>query len=110
MYHDAHNLRRCRKATAVALSRPIILEDGTSVTSIPIAENQNVFIGIATANHDPAVWGDDAHEWKPERWLSTGESETREKDTFSEVDEYTLGTRVPKQASEAKLPGVYSGM
>jgi len=46
-----------------------------------------VIIGIGAANLDPLIWGDNAHEWKPERWLGQG------LDIASE-----------------KLPGVYSGM
>jgi len=29
-------------------------------------------IGIAAANRDPAVWGDDADEWRAERWIDHG--------------------------------------
>ena len=43
-------------------------------------------IGIKAVNRDPDVWGPDADEWKPERWLG------KERLTM-----------------EKKLPGIYSG-
>jgi Cytochrome P450 len=57
------------------------------MNSIHLKANTNVIVGIAAVNCDPLIWGNDAEEWKPERWLGQG------LDIASE-----------------KLPGVYSGM
>lgn len=56
--------------------RELYLKKGTYVT-----------VGIGLANRDPAVWGDDAEDWKPERWLNG-----------------------PEEITKERLPGVYSGM
>ena len=87
----------------MSFARPITLTDGTKTTQIPVAENQNLILGIATSNRDPLIWGDDANEWKPERWLFRAEAKDDDLTT-----EWT--TKVPQRASDAKLPGVYSGM
>ncbi len=47
-----------------------------------------VFVGIMSCNTSKAIWGEDAHEWKPERWLSP----------------------LPESVTKAKIPGVYSNL
>ena len=43
-------------------------------------------IGMLAANRYKALWGEDALEWKPERWLKP----------------------LPESVTSAKMPGVYS--
>ncbi|KAF7760629.1 hypothetical protein Agabi119p4_10038 [Agaricus bisporus var. burnettii] len=62
---------------------PYMRGDEVAYTSIP--SGTILFVGIAGSNRSQAVWGDDAQEWKPERWL---------------------GNKGPKE----KVPGIYSGM
>jgi len=33
-------------------------------------KNTNVYVQIYNLNRDPSIWGTDAAEWKPERWLA----------------------------------------
>ncbi|KAF8817255.1 cytochrome P450 [Phlegmacium glaucopus] len=68
------------------LSEPVTLNDGTKTSSLHLRKNTQLVIGIIAANRDPDIWGPDAHEWKPERWL---------------------GER--RLSMEKKFPGVYSG-
>jgi cytochrome P450 len=30
-----------------------------------------VFVGISAANRSNSIWGSNAHEWIPERWLTS---------------------------------------
>lgn len=63
--------------------------DGKSeIREILIKKNTNVIVSILYANRSKAVWGEDAEEWRPERWL--GKS----------LDE----------VAKVRLPGVYSSM
>lgn len=63
--------------------------DGKSeIREIPIKKNTNVIVSILNANRSKAVWGEDAEEWRPERWL---------------------GKSLDEVAKE-RLPGVYSSM
>ena len=54
--------------------------------SIFVPKGTRILMGLLKCNTDPDIWGPDAHEWKPERWLSP------------------LPDRVP----EAHVPGIYS--
>lgn len=63
--------------------------DGKSeICEIPIKKNTNVIVSILNANRSKAVWGEDAEEWKPERWLGKSHDEV----------------------AKERLPGVYSSM
>ncbi|KAJ6468565.1 cytochrome P450 [Mycena vitilis] len=55
--------------TMLPLSVPITATDGTTLSSIPLPKGTPVSIAIAKANHNPAIWGADALEFKPERWV-----------------------------------------
>ena len=39
------------------------------MTEIVVPKGTTMLCNIAAVNADKAIWGDDAHEWKPERWL-----------------------------------------
>ncbi|KAG6856810.1 hypothetical protein H0H87_000509 [Tephrocybe sp. NHM501043] len=58
-------------------------------STVTIPAGTTLFVGIAGSNRLESVWGPDAKEWKPERWLTDA---------------------VPASKSQARLPGVYSGM
>ena len=47
-----------------------------------------ILVSILGINRDPAIWGEDAAEWKPERWLSP----------------------LPSSVTDARVPGVYANM
>ena len=53
-----------------------------------VPKDTPVFISTMAANVNPDVWGPDAHEWKPERWLAP----------------------LPGAVQDAKIPGVYSNL
>lgn len=68
------------------LSTPIRATDGSLLNEIFVPKGTDVFIGVKTCNINPAIWGPDADEWKPERWLSP----------------------LPQTLIDARIPGVYS--
>ncbi|KAJ6612274.1 cytochrome P450 [Mycena sp. CBHHK59/15] len=80
--------RTTRKDVVLSLSTPITGVDGTEVSEIAIPSNTNVMMSILSVNRDPAIWGPDSFEWKPERWL----------------------TSLPKTVEEAHIPGIYSNL
>lgn len=70
------------------LSQPVRGRDGRLISEIPLPKDTTVFVGVISSNTNRALWGDDAHEWKPERWLSP----------------------LPDAVLDAKIPGVYSNL
>ncbi len=70
------------------LSQPVRGRDGKLISEIPLPKDTTVFVGVISSNTNRALWGDDAHEWKPERWLSP----------------------LPDAVLDAKIPGVYSNL
>ncbi|PIL27477.1 cytochrome P450 [Ganoderma sinense ZZ0214-1] len=80
--------RNTAKDVILPLSEPIRLRDGTLVDAIPIPKGTRVIPNVGASNVDPALWGPDAHVWRPERWLEP----------------------LPRAVEEAHIPGVYSHM
>ncbi|KAJ7157698.1 cytochrome P450, partial [Mycena crocata] len=52
------------------LGTPLTATDGSTLSSIPIPKGTPVWIAIAKANHNPDIWGEDALEFTPERWVN----------------------------------------
>ncbi|EMD35778.1 hypothetical protein CERSUDRAFT_115731 [Gelatoporia subvermispora B] len=80
--------RTAREDVVLPLSAPIRCRDGKLVSEIPIPKNSDVYVGILQSNRNRALWGPDAAEWKPERWLSP----------------------LPEAVTNAHIPGVYANL
>ncbi|KAJ7797219.1 cytochrome P450 [Mycena olivaceomarginata] len=52
------------------LTTPITGVDGKLLESIFVPKGTTLHIGIPAANHSKRIWGDDALEFKPERWTN----------------------------------------
>ena len=52
------------------LSEPIRGVDGALISEIPVPKDTVVQVGIMGSNMNKKIWGEDAWEWKPERWLA----------------------------------------
>ena len=70
------------------LSRPIRGVDGSIMEQILVPKDTSVMIAIRACNRNKEIWGEDADEWKPERWLSP----------------------LPDKVTQARIPGVYSSL
>lgn len=57
--------------TVVSLSEPIQGRDGAMLKELAIPKDTGLIIAIRAANRSKLIWGEDAAEWKPERWLSS---------------------------------------
>ncbi|KAI0641776.1 cytochrome P450 [Trametes meyenii] len=80
--------RETRKDAVLPLSEPIRGKDGSTVHEIFVPKDTQIIVGLMNANRNKAVWGEDAMEWNPERWLSP----------------------LPESLTDAKIPGVYSNI
>ncbi|KAF9456363.1 cytochrome P450 [Collybia nuda] len=63
-------------------------ESDTEITSVTVPKSTMVYLGIAAANVDKRIWGEDAEQWIPERWLFP----------------------LPDSISAAHMPSVYSNI
>ncbi|KAF9479975.1 cytochrome P450 [Pholiota conissans] len=78
--------RSTAEDTVLPLSTPIIGVDGKEMHEIAIPKDTNISIGIMASNRNPEIWGPDADEWKPDRWMNP----------------------LPESVIAAHLPGIYS--
>ena len=62
--------------------------DGTELTELFVRRGQRVVIHYQASNVNKALWGADAAEWRPERWLAP----------------------LPEVLEDAHIPGVYSNL
>jgi len=62
--------REAMADAVLPLSTPITGVDGKIIHSIPVRKGTSVYIGIAAANHNKQIWGEDALEFRPERWTN----------------------------------------
>ncbi|CCM04145.1 uncharacterized protein FIBRA_06307 [Fibroporia radiculosa] len=62
-------LRQADKADMIPLAHPVVDERGQVHDVVRIQEGQTIVIPIANINTSKDLWGEDALEFKPERWL-----------------------------------------
>ncbi|KAJ7171337.1 cytochrome P450 [Mycena filopes] len=62
--------RQAMADAVLPVSKPIVASDGALRHTITVPKGTSLYVGIAAANHDKAIWGDDALEFKPERWTN----------------------------------------
>lgn len=74
--------------TSLPLAFPITGVDGHPRDHINVRKGDRLYLSLLGCNRDPAIWGPDAYEWKPERWLAP----------------------LPSSLLDAKIPGLYSHM
>ena len=68
------------------LWEPIRGVDGKIMNEVFVPAGTMTLINLGACNTNKALWGEDALEWKPERWLSP----------------------LPRAVDDAPIPGIYS--
>ena len=53
----------------IPLSKPIQSKSGNTISEIPICAGQSVLISVCAYNRLVDVWGEDAQEFNPRRWI-----------------------------------------
>lgn len=79
---------RTRSDAILPLSEPITGVDGSTIREVHVPKDTTVIVGVLSSNCNKAIWGEDAQEWKPERWLN----------------------QLPESVTNAKIPGIYSNL
>ncbi|KAK7691948.1 hypothetical protein QCA50_005353 [Cerrena zonata] len=65
-----HNHRQSARDDILPLSKPMTLKSGLVVHEIPVPKGTKVLLSITGYNRNKDVWGEDAHVFNPERWLT----------------------------------------
>ncbi|KAI0052745.1 cytochrome P450 [Auriscalpium vulgare] len=87
LYSPVTQLHRVpRQDAIVPLSRPVCGVNKTQIDRLTVKAGTLVVVGAASVNRDPEIWGSDADQWIPERWLRP----------------------LPASVADASLPGVYA--
>ncbi len=74
--------------TVLPLHEPIRGTDGTLITEVPVPKGTVAVLNLWACNTNRAIWGEDAYEWKPDRFLSP----------------------LPRTVEAARVPGVYANL
>ncbi len=79
-----------RAATDIVLplTWPVCGKDGSMMHEVVVPKGTLVVPNLQACNRNKALWGDDALEWRPERWME----------------------ELPKELYEAHVPGIYSNL
>lgn len=64
--------RMASKDDIIPLAAPIKAKDGSILEGIRIRKGQTIYVPITAVNRSKAIYGEDAHEFKPDRWLGEG--------------------------------------
>ncbi|TFK34906.1 cytochrome P450 [Crucibulum laeve] len=67
-------IRVAMKDDILPVNKPFTDTKGRVQTGIPIKKGQTILVPILAMNRDRSIWGDDASEFKPERWESVPEA------------------------------------
>ncbi|KAJ2914416.1 hypothetical protein MD484_g5991, partial [Candolleomyces efflorescens] len=79
-------VRESVRDAVLPLQKPIPSEEGKPVDSVFVPKGSKLMLSLLSCNTDPDIWGPDAREWKPERWMAP----------------------LPSSVLDAHIPGVYS--
>jgi len=71
--------REATKDDIIPLSTPLKSKNGEIITSIPVSKGQRCFLGVSVYNLLKSVWGEDADQWRPERFLENDKNSSRAK-------------------------------
>ncbi|KAH9857461.1 cytochrome P450 [Lenzites betulinus] len=63
-------MREASRDAVLPLSAPIRGINGEMMDSIPVTKGTEIYTDVLASNCNKDLWGNDAEEWKPERWLS----------------------------------------
>jgi len=89
LYPPVTQLQRvAREDVVVPLAHPVTTVDGSQLHELLIPKDTSVFVNVRGANRDTVIWGPDAAQWRPERWLGP----------------------LPQSVVDAHVPGVYSNL
>ena len=105
------------KDAVLPLQDPILATTGEETQAVHVPAGTNVIISILGANRNQRIWGDDAGEWHPGRWLTANGERIgwgKNVDLDLEYNQYgadgPVAEGTPGYRNGVKYPGVYATM
>ncbi|TBU48058.1 cytochrome P450 [Dichomitus squalens] len=105
--------RTATKDATLPLEFPVRSTSGRLLHAIHVPTGTNILMDLLGANRNREVWGEDAAEWRPERWLGA----SRNRYGSGSLD-LAFGEEAPERVMDAtpgskrgiRYPGVYASM
>nr|VWO96500.1 Cytochrome P450 monooxygenase CYP52X1 [Ganoderma boninense] len=66
-----HTYRQPLNDDVLPLSNPVTTRSGKVVSQVPIRAGLRLILSVCAYNREKDVWGEDAHQFNPERWLTS---------------------------------------
>ena len=63
------NVTQATEDDVIPLSKPVRTQSGELVDHISVAKGTRLSVSVPSMNRSTALWGADAKEFKPERWI-----------------------------------------
>ncbi|KAK0493380.1 cytochrome P450 [Armillaria luteobubalina] len=87
--HVLHRI--AAKDDIIPLGEPIASTEGTIAYEVPVSKGQIVTASVYTYNRLPSLWGDDAEQWNPQRFLHAREREQVSLGVFANLMSFSGG-------------------
>ncbi|KIK62961.1 hypothetical protein GYMLUDRAFT_41250 [Collybiopsis luxurians FD-317 M1] len=88
-----HITREAHSDDVIPLEFPVAGVSGDPVSRIPVSKGQRILIDIAVYNKLPQIWGEDAEEWRPERFLESFKMAATTVGVYSNLLTFSAGIR-----------------
>ncbi|KAF7345218.1 Cytochrome P450 [Mycena sanguinolenta] len=85
--------RMAMRDDIIPLATPYIDTGGRRHDTIVMSKGQMIYVPVAALNQDPRIWGEDAAEFKPDRWDSVPEAASAIPGVWSNLFSFLGGPR-----------------
>ncbi len=112
--------RTCTQDAVLPLQFPVRSASGAEIRAVHVPTGTNIIMSILGANHEKRVWGEDASEWRPERWLNADGERVGGSGSGKDIDlafgqepseqSDATGSMIPGSRNGVRYPGVYGSM
>jgi len=85
--------RQVDRNDVIPLSSPIMTESGQVISEIPISKGQDIIISIGGYNRLTSVWGEDADQWNPSRFLDAAKAKQISIGVYANLLNFSAGIR-----------------
>ncbi|KAI0087586.1 PAH-inducible cytochrome P450 monooxygenase PC-PAH 1 [Irpex rosettiformis] len=88
-----HLGRFAAKDDIIPLSEPLVTATGENIEEIPIAKGQEFLISVCAYNRIKGIWGEDANEFNPQRFINGEVENTIKLGVYGNLMTFSAGTR-----------------